>query len=417
MDRPRTSPDTISNRSRRRWLIAGGIALAATATMYVALAPAQLSVAKESLLVATVTQGDLIIEVRAPGVLAPQVAQYATATSDGTIKRVLARPGTPVRGDTPIIELVNTDVNGAYLRARMELNAAIADAAAAQVTIDGQVVDQQARLAEINAEWESARLQLDAELQLQQQGAVSQIQLRRSELTASQLATRIRLENTRLEKVEAASIAQGRAQEARLAVLRDEFARAQGRLDELTVTAGIDGIVQEVSVQEGQRVAAGTALARVARLDSLQAELRVPETQASEVQGGQSVCIDMRNAIIPGRVKRVHPTVKAGNVQVDVELSGSPVPGVRADLSVDAVIEVAREQAVTYVTRPVGVQPFSSADVFVLTDDGAGAARKPVRFGRGSAREIIVADGLRSGEQIVVSDASAWRARSRIEIE
>ncbi len=417
MDKLRSSDGSSRRRVRRRWLIAAAAALAGTVIVYFAIAPAQLSVARESLLVATAAQGDLIIEVRAPGVLAPRVALYATATSDGTVKRLLARPGAAVKSDTPLIELVNADVNGAYLRARMELNAATADAAAAQVTIDSQVVDQQARLAQINAEWESAKLQLDAELQLRQQGAVSQIQLRRSELTADQLATRVALERTRLAKVEAASRAQALAQQARLEVLRDEFARAQARFQELTVTAGIDGTVQEVSVQEGRRVAAGTALARVARLDSLQAELRVPETQVSEVREGQSARIDTRNGIIRGTVRRVHPTVKAGTVQVDVELGGAARAAVRADLSVDAVIEVAREHAVTYVTRPVGVQPFSTAAIFVLAADGASATRRPVRFGRGSAREIVVASGLGAGEQIVVSDSTAWRERGRISIQ
>ena len=73
-------------------------------------------------------------------------------------------------------------------------------------------------------------------------------------------------------------------------------------------------------VDEGQRLIPGTFLARVAKPDVLKAELRIPETQAKDVQIGQIASIDTRNGLIPGRVSRIDPAVEQGSVLVDVKL-------------------------------------------------------------------------------------------------
>ena len=63
--------------------------------------------------------------------------------------------------------------------------------------------------------------------------------------------------------------------------------------------AGLAGVLQQVPVEVGQQVTPGTNLARVAQPDRLKAVMRVPETQARDVQLGQPASIDTRNGIVP----------------------------------------------------------------------------------------------------------------------
>ena len=60
----------------------------------------------------------------------------------------------------------------------------------------------------------------------------------------------------------------------------------------------------------------GYSLARVAKPERLKAELRIPQTQARDVQVGQSALIDTRTDTIPGRVRRVDPNVQQAIDQV-----------------------------------------------------------------------------------------------------
>jgi HlyD family secretion protein len=182
------------------------------------------------------------------------------------------------------------------------------------------------------------------------------------------------------------------------------------------VRAGVSGVVQEMLVEEGQRLAVGANIARVARPDDLQAELRVPETQARDVLLGQLVRVDTRNGIVEGKVSRIDPAVQGGTVQVDVELTGELPRGARPDLSVDGTIEIERLPHVVYMGRPAYGQPNTTVGIYKIVDDGRYAVRVPVELGRTSVSFVEILKGLEPGERVILSDTSAWDDADRIRL-
>jgi HlyD family secretion protein len=176
-------------------------------------------------------------------------------------------------------------------------------------------------------------------------------------------------------------------------------------------------MLQQLSVEVGQRVTAGTQLAKVAQPTKLKAELKIAETQAKDITIGQVVAVDTRNGIIDGRVSRIDPAVINGTVTVDVRLLGELPQGARPDLSVDGTVELERLDNVLFVGKPVYGQPNSSVTVFRLTPDGKEALRIPVKLGRSSVNTIEIVDGLSVGDQVVLSDMTQWEAQDRIRIQ
>ena len=94
-----------------------------------------------------------------------------------------------------------------------------------------------------------------------------------------------------------------------------------------------------------------------------------------------------------------------------------PVPrGARPDLSVDGMIELERLPDVLYVGRPQQGQPDSTISLFKLVDGGSGAVRVVVKLGRTSVSTVEVVQGLAIGDQVVLSDMSAWDAYERVRL-
>jgi multidrug efflux pump subunit AcrA (membrane-fusion protein) len=184
----------------------------------------------------------------------------------------------------------------------------------------------------------------------------------------------------------------------------------------LKVKAGTNGIMTELLVEVGQRVVAGTALARITQPWKLKAELKIAETQAKDIAIGQDAQIDTRNGIIPGKVSRIDPSVINGTRTVDVRLTGALPPGAVPDLSVDGTIEVENLSDVVYVGRPVFGQPNSTVTLFKIDPDGKGATRVPVKLGRTSVNSIEILDGLRVGDRVILSDMSAMDGHDRIRL-
>jgi HlyD family secretion protein len=416
MDIPR--PEN-KRRKRRRQLIVGGGVLAVLVLAAFGLAglePAAPTVARASVWVDTVREGEMLRQVRGPGTLVPREIRWIAAQSDARVERILVRPGAIVEPDTVIVELSNPDLVQQTEEASLALEAAEAELVDTELRLRSQQLDQRAALAVARAEYEGARLQAEAEESLAAQGIVPAIQFRRTELLAEQLKIRAEIEEERLNQFSASMSAQSASQRARLEQVRNRYQRRVDEVDSLQVRAGLAGVLQQVTVEEGQRVTLGANVARVARPGDLKAELRIAETQARDVQIDQRVHVDTRNGIVEGRVTRIDPAVQAGTVQVDVDLIGDLPRGARPDLSVDGTIEIERLPQVVFTGRPAYGQPNSTVSLFKLIDGGRAAVRVPVQLGRSSVNAVEIVMGLDPGDQVVLSDTTAWDNHDRIRL-
>ncbi|HEU4532332.1 MAG TPA: HlyD family efflux transporter periplasmic adaptor subunit [Steroidobacteraceae bacterium] len=415
MDIPRTD---IDQRRRRRLVLlsaAGALVLAAgiAVAMLDPLAP---EVDARTLFIDTVELGNLERRVRGAGVLVPREQRWIAADVEGRVERVVVRPGTQVQADTVLVELSNPAVQQLADEARWALDVGRAEQASLRVRLQSDVLDQRATIAEARAESEAARLQAEAEGRLAGQKIISELQLARSRLTAEQLAVRLEIEQERLIKLEESVDAQLRAQLARVEQLRRAWEHRKGQVDALQVRAGLDGVLQALSVDAGQQLALGASIARVARPGSLMAELRIAEIDAKDLAVGLPASIDTRNGVVAGEVARVEPAVQNGTVKVEVTLTGPLPAGVRADLSVEGVIDIERLTNVLHVARPVNVQPESEATLFRLAGS-SDATRTPVRFGKASVDRIVIASGLEAGDRVIVSDVGRYERSDRLALD
>jgi HlyD family secretion protein len=224
------------------------------------------------------------------------------------------------------------------------------------------------------------------------------------------------VEKDRLGFYDAMINAQLEAQRVGIERLRAAYELKKRQVDQLTVRAGTDGVLQELTLQVGQRVTVGTVLAKVVQPTHLKAEIKVPETQVKDVALNQPAEIDTRNGIVKGRVSRIEPNAINGTVTVDVRLEGALPPGARPDLSVDGTIELERLADVLYVGRPVFGQQNAIVTLFRIDPDGKEANRVQVKFGRASVNTIEILEGLRVGEKVILSDMSAWDSQNRLRL-
>lgn len=406
----------LKQRKRRRQLIIGGslslLVIAAGAGL-AALGPAIPSVERSSVLVDTVKRGELLREVRGPGTLVPKEIRWIAAETSARVERIVVKPGALVQPDSIILELSNPEVDDQLLSAKAAYTAAQSDLAAKRTDLKSRLLDQQSSEAQARTDFETARMQAESEKTVAEKGIIPAVQYRKSLVALEQLKFRVGIEEQRVAEFRRNIDAQMAAEQARLDQLVNTRELRQRQADALKVRAGIAGILQRVPVEEGQQVAAGTNLARVARPGELMAELRIAETQAKDILIDQPARIDTRNGIVAGKVLRVDPAVQNGTVQVDVELVGDLPSGARPDLSVDGTIEIERLADVLYVGRPAFGQPETEVRLFKVDAEGV-ASRVPVRLGRSSVNLIEVREGLQSGDRVVLSDTSAYDLNDKI---
>jgi HlyD family secretion protein len=415
MDIPREA----AKRQRRiRRIIYSAVGLLAIASVTYGLSrlkPAAPSVDKATVWIDTVKRGPMLLEVRGLGTLVPDEILWIPATSDGRVLRRLL-PGVHLKADSIIMELKNPELEQQALDAEWQLKAAEADYNSTKAQLDSKLLDEKAAAATVQADYSQAVLNAEKDAALAKAGLAAELNAKLSRAKADELTTRNKIEQDRLAVSAASAKAQLEASKAKVEQLRALYELKQAQLERLKVRAGVEGVLQEVPVEVGQQVTMGTILAKVAQPNKLKAELKIPETQAKDVQLGQVASIDTRNGIIPGQVERIDPAVINGTVTVDVKLEGALPLGARPDLSVEGIIEIENLKDVVYVGRPAFGQPNSTVGIFKLDEEGNGASRVQVKLGRSSVNTVEIVEGLKPGDRVVLSDMSTWDAFNRIRL-
>ncbi|MEX2124629.1 MAG: efflux RND transporter periplasmic adaptor subunit [Woeseia sp.] len=410
--------DLKQKRKRRRWSYSAAAAtgVLALGIFLATLEPAAPSVERAALYIDTVERGEMLLQVRGPGVLVPSEIRWIAAASEARVDRVVVKPGASVTADTVLVEMSNPELEQQVFEVRAEVTAAEADYAALEVQLRSEVLNQRAVIAAANAEYEGTRMEAEARAQVAAQGIIPAVDYRRVELAAEQLKVRLDVERERIKYLQDSLDARLRAARARIEQQEQNLAMREGLFANLQVRAGIEGVLQALEVEAGQRVVPGANIARVARPDELMAELRIAETQAKDIRVSQVVEIDTRNGTVEGRVTRIDPAVTSGTVQVDVEIVGELPPGARPDLSVDGTILIERLENVLHVGRPAYGQPGSTLRLFRLNAESGMAVRVPVTLGKVSVNRVQILEGLSEGERVVLSDTSQWDDHDRIEL-
>lgn len=380
------------------------------------LKPADPEVDRASVVIDTVKRGEMVREVRGYGSLIPEEMHWIPATTEGRVERILAQPGAAVQPDTVLLEMSNPELERDAENAKMEVKAAEADYTSLRVRLEKEVLDQRSELATVKANFDQAALQAQLNEQLAKEGLISDLDLKVSESRAKALTTQLQIEQQRLKINSEAVDAQLAAQQAHIDQQRAIAQLRQSELDALHVRAGTSGLLALLPVEVGQQVTPGTNLARVADPRHLKAEIKIPETQAKDVQLRQTATVDTHNGIISGHVSRIDPTVQDGSVTVDVSLEGALPKGARPDLSVDGTVELEKLEDILYVGRPVFGQEKSTVGLFKLGDGGNRASRVQVQFGRTSVNSVEILGGLKEGDQVIISDMSAWDSFDHIRL-
>jgi HlyD family secretion protein len=411
-------PHIAKQKRRRRILFASGGALALI-LITVALShlkPAVPSVDRSTVWIDTVKRGPMVREVRGLGTLVPEEIRWIPANTEGRVEKIVVRPGTQVKADTVILELSSPELEQAAHDAESKLKAAEAEFTTLQAKLQRDLLDQESTTARVHSELEQARMESETNEQLKKNGLVAELQYKTAQVKAAELANRDAIEQKRLNFARDSIEPQLASKQAEVDQVK---AAAQLKLDQveaLHVKAGMNGVLQQMPVDVGQRVKIGDNLARVADPTKLKAEIKIAETQAKDIQIGEKATIDTRNGVVTGHVTRVDPAVEQGTVKVDAQIDGELPRGARPDLTIDGTIELERLDDVIYVGRPAFGQENNTVGIFKLVSGSSEAVRTPVKLGRSSVNSIEIVNGLQPGDQVILSDTSAWDAHERIRL-
>ena len=416
MDVPREG--VAAKKRKRRILIisASAVGLILATFALSRLKPAAPSVDRSSVWIDTVKKGPMVRQVRGLGTLVPEEFRWIPTTTEASVEKILIWPGTKVEPGDVILELTSPELEQSAHEAESKAKGAEAELASEKATLQRELLDQESKAAVAHSAYEQSKMERQTNDQLAKNGLVAELVYKTSKIKEEECQKSDDIEQKRLAFSHDSIEPQLASKQAAVDQANQLAKLKLDQVEALHVKAGMAGVLQVLPVQIGQRVKPGDNLARVADPSKLKAQIKIAETQAKDIQPNQQAVIDTRNGVVKGHVKRVDPAVEQGTVTVDVAFDEELPKGARPDLSVDGTIELERLDNVVFVGRPAFGQENNTVGMFKLVAGSNEAVRTPVKLGKSSVNTIEILSGLNPGDQVILSDTSAWDSHERIRL-
>jgi HlyD family secretion protein len=372
------------------------------------LKPSAPVVDKRSVWIGTVKRGTMDYTAKGSGALVPIEVQWIPASVPARVEQIKVQPGAAVSAGTVIVELSNPDIQVSAKDAMWELKAAEAEYAYMKARLTMEAEKQKVEVAQVLADGLASQLRLEADEKLAAQGLVPAIALQISRANAAAAKMRSDMEEKSEALFEASVQAQLETSRTKVARAHDLAELKHNQAEGLHVKAGLDGVIQQLSVEVGQHVDVGNILAKVARPGLLKAELGLAENQASDISLGQKAKVEANGEVILGHVTRIDPSAHNGTVTVDVGFDGPLPKGVRPEQNISGTIQISHLDQVLYIERPVSGYGKGKASLFKVSPGGKKAFRVEVFLGKVSANSVEILGGLQAGDEVILSDMSAY---------
>jgi HlyD family secretion protein len=372
---------------------------------------------RSALQMATVESGAMICRVEGLGTLVPEDVRWLAAGTEGRVDEIYLRPGAHVKPDTPILQLSNPDLVRQITDAELAMKKSEAELANLRVQLQAQLLNEKALEAQLESDAMQAKLEADRDESLFQIQVGASMNAKISRARANSLVTRLQIEKEKLGIAEEARQAQLTAKQAEVSQMQALYDFRAQQKQNLLVHAGMDGVLEEVPVTSGEQVGPGTNLARVTNSSRLMARIHIPEGQASQVEMNQSAIVTLQEKKYPAKVVHLDPNVQNGTVSIDLKFTGAQPREGRSDLSASGSIEIEKIPRTLFVNWPLRAHVDEPLSLFRITDDGLNAERVSVTLGRTSTDSVQIAQGLRPGDRIIVSDMTSWKRYDHLQLK
>lgn len=419
MIRDTAAQDIVLNptHGRRKLMLGGGAALLATLLLalwaWQQLSGAQRSVAGERLRVAAVTRGPFIADVSAQGrvVAAVSPTLYAPALGTVTLK---VNAGDRVAKGQVLAQLDSPEVTNEYLRESANLQGAVAGLERSRLDIRSRRLQNQQTvdLAKVTMEAAEREVKRARDAHLQGVYPVMEVDRRADELVTAKVRYQNAVEVAALQNESLDFELKTHALEVdRQRLLADNLKR---RVDELNVLAPVDGVVGTLNIAQRAAVAANQPLMTVVDLTALEVDIQVPETYADSLGLDMPAEVRLGSSTYAGKLAAVSPEVNNSLVTGRVRFDGKAPSELRQNQRVSVRLVLDSRDNIVQVARGPFLDSGGGRYAYVVRDGIA--TRTPIRIGAASASQVEIVEGLKTGDEIVISGSDAFADADTIRI-
>ena len=413
MDREISKEVLRKERRVRLFKIGTGVAVAAVVIGGL-IGFMQTSLQRKDLTLSTVDRGVIEVSVSASGKVVPAFEEIINSPIDSRIVEIYKKGGDSVDVGTSILRL---DLQSAETDYKKQLD----EEQMKQLQLEQLKVQSRSKLSEMEMQLKVSRMELDRkEVELRNEryldslGAGTTDKVRQVELDYNVSLLKLREDEQKYANEKALAEADYKVKELELNIFRKSLAETKRTLEDARIRSPRKAILTYVNNEVGARVTRGSRVAVVSDLSRFKIEGEIADTYGDRIAVGAKAVVKIGNDKLEGTVSDVTPLSRNGVISFTVQLVEDNHKRLRSGLKTDVYVINAIRDDVLRVANGSFYMGRGEYELFVV--EGDRLVKRKVRLGDSNFEYIEVVDGLREGEEVVVSDMSDFKEKSKLKL-
>lgn len=365
-----------------------------------------LKIDRRALIVETVQQGLFNDYVRVNGSVLPITTVQLSPLESGMVEERVVEEGSTVRKGDILVRLSNP-----------QLNISILESEASLAEKENFLRNTRVQMEQEKLILRRERLQLDLDVTRKRRAYEQKKALYTEKLIAKEeyllakedyeiAVSQAELVLERQKQDSIFRLQQVETMEINLESMQRNMALVRQRIANLEVKSPIDGELGMLDVVLGQSVASGQKMGQINDLTDFKIEAMIDEHYIDRVREGQEGGFERGGEQYAIRVAKVFPEVRNGQFRTWLYLSKVRPENIRTGQTYYINLELGQPTESLILPRGAFYQSTGGSWVFVI--EGDKAVRRPVKIGRQNPQNYEVLEGLRAGDQVIVSSYEAF---------
>lgn len=376
-----------------------------------------LNVERDKLTIATVSEDSFQEFIQVTGNIQPINTSFLDAIEGGVVQNVVLESGAMVSpGDTVLI-LTNSNLQLSVLNQEASLYDQINNVRNSRLNLEQNSLRIKEQLANAEYQLDILKPQFDRSESLYEQDLIS-----KQDFEA--VAENYEYEKKRYELTYESFIKDSIQTINQLRQLDDSESRmyrslnaVQGILDNLVITAPLEGQLTTIEMQPGQSISQGERIGQVDMLDNFKVRVGVDEFHLSRITTGLKGTFDFAGSEYDLEITKVYPVINNGQFQVDMEFVGDAPTGIRRGQRVRIRLELGDASTTVLLEKGGFFQTTGGSWVYKLNADETKAERHNIRLGQQNPEYFEVVEGLQPGDKVIISSYDTFGDNEVLDLE
>jgi len=364
----------------------------------------KLNVEQEKLTIAEIVEGKYQDYITLNGTVEPIRTIYLDAVESGRVEEILIEEGTKVIKGDVIMRLSNYNLLLDISGNEADVARAINDLKTARISLENQELQTRSNILQLQYDLKKQERQYNNNVKLIAQNLISKEEFETSKENYEETKYLLDLQKQKLIRDSTYTKTRIASDEASIDRMQQNLELTRRRLDGLNIKAPVDGQLATLNPEIGEVINYGTRIGTVNILDSYKMHVLVDEHYITRISRGLKADFEFagKNNLLV--ITKVYPEVQNGTFAVDMEFESSIPEQIRIGQTARIRLELGEQKDAILLQRGGFYQSTGGQWVYVISTDGKSAVKRNIRIGRQNPNYYEVLDGLKQGENVIISD-------------